>query len=130
MQHLPVLRAALFHLGGHEFYFYYVLQQLSTLGAGAALAVLYFRWLKRQPVVPVSELGSFSEVWRYLLLGVILFIALSIATPTALRMAALFEGYTAFRVLVFRMVVNSAEVFFPLLVLSSLIVWVFRRRLR
>ena|SRR5438128_10954014 len=98
----------------------YVLQQISTFGGGAFLSFLYFRWLRRQPKAAIAEPNSLPDRARYLLLGVLVTIAVGFAVPSALRTASLFDGYLAFRVMVFRTGVYSVAVFIPLLILSSI----------
>lgn len=123
VQHVSFLHARLIDVGGEALPVSYVLQQLSTFGGGATLALLYFRWLRRQPIVLPPTCESFSDARRFLLLGMLAVIALAIAAPAALRMASLFQGYTAFRVFVFRTGVYSAAVFLPLLILSSILLY-------
>jgi small-conductance mechanosensitive channel len=125
--HIPILHAALIHIGGTALSTSYVLQQLSTFSASAALIVLYLRWLRRQPITPPSPSDSFPDRWRYFLLCSIVVMALALAAPAAYRMASHFEGYTAFRVFIFRTGVYSTAVFFPLLAISSIILDVVHR---
>jgi len=55
-------------------------------------------------------------------------IAIGFAVPTALRLAFLSQGYTAFRIFIFRTAVNSAAVFFPSITLFSIFLHVFHQR--
>jgi len=128
VQHFPILRVPLIHVGSTELPASYILQQLSTFGAGAALALMYFLWLRRQPIAPPPAQGAISDVWRYLIFVLLAVIALSVAAPTAFQMASLFEGYTAFRVFVFRTGIYAAAVFIPLPSLTSIIFYAVHRR--
>lgn len=121
VQHMAMLRAPLIHLGSTELPTFYVLQQLSTTVAGVALTIMYFLWLQRQPTATLPTQDSFSDNWRYFLVGSLAVIALAIATPAALRIASLFGGYTAFRVFAFRLGVYAVAVFAPLLALTAII---------
>ena len=127
VEHIPILHVALIHIGGTALRSSYVLQQLSTFCASAALIVLYLRWLCSQPVTPPSPSDSFPDRCRYFLLCAIAVTALAIAAPSAYGMASHFEGYAAFRVFIFRTGVYSAAVFFPLLAISSIILDVVHR---
>lgn len=128
VQRIAILSAPLMRIGGAQLSTCYVLQQLSSLGAGIGLALTYFFWLRRQPTVPLGTQDSLSDGWRYLLFVLLGVTAVAIAAPPALRMAALFEGYTAFRVFVFRTGVYSVAVFVPLLAISSTILYAVHRK--
>ena len=128
VRHLDFLRAPLFQIGQTTLSTSYILQQTSTFAGGAVLVILYFLWLRRQPAAPPVTDRFSSDGWRYLLLASLAFIALSVGASAALRMASMFEGYTAFRVFVFRAGVYSAAVFMPLLAFSSLVLYAVHRR--
>ena len=127
VKRFAALRAPLIRLGGTSLPVSYVLQQTSTFGAGAFLAVLYFRWLSRQ-YTAAAESDFLSDRWRYALLGLLAAIAVAVAVPRALRTASLFEGYLAFRVFLFRTEVYSTAAFIPLLILCSIGLYVVHRR--
>ena len=128
VRHLGFLRAPLIHIGETVLPTSYVLQQASTFGGGAVLPLMYFLWLRRQPATPPATDRLSTDGWRYLLLAALVVIAVSVGAPAALRMASLFDGYTAFRVFVFRTGVYSAAVFIPLLALSSFVLYAVHRR--
>lgn len=128
VEHFAVLRAPLISVGATTLPVSYVLQQTSTFAGGVFLAILYFRWLRRQARPASAEVESFSDRWRYGLLGLLAVLALAFAVPSALRMASHYEGYLAFRVFVFRTGVYSAAAFIPLLVLASIALYIVRRR--
>ncbi len=122
-ERIALLREPLFSIAGNDFRGSYLLQQLSTFGGGAALVWIYFSWLRRQPASPPPDSQSFSDWQRYGVLVVIILAALGLALPPALRMASNYEGYLAFRVLVFRTVVYGAAAFVPLLVCSAILLY-------
>jgi hypothetical protein len=122
------LRYPILQVGDIDLPVSYVLQQISTIGGGVGLAVFYVSWLRRQPAAPPARDRCSGDNWRYLLLLALVGIALAIGAPPALRMASLFEGYTAFRVFVFRIGVYAAAAFIPLLALASCIVYAVRRK--
>jgi hypothetical protein len=127
VERLAILRAAVIHVGSTSLPVSYVLQQLSTFAGGALLAVLYFRWLRRQRIVGAEE-SSGRDGWRYSLIALLAAVSLVIAVPTALHMGSLFEGFMAFRVFVFRTSVYSIAAFVPLLIISSIIFYVAHRK--
>ena len=120
VEHLSVLQAAFFHT---QISVSYCLQQLSTVGAGAALAVTYFLWLRRQPPAASTDSNFYPEWCRYFLLGALLAVALVIAVPAARYAASFSEGYTAFRIFVFRTGVYATEAFIPLLLIASILLY-------
>lgn len=128
VERVAILRAPLAHMGPSTLPLSYVLQQTSTFGAGAFLAVLYFRWLRQQPRTKSPADTSVPDWWRYSLIAVLAVIAVAIAMPSAHRMASSFDGYLAFRVFVFRTGVYSAAAFLPLLIVSSIGFYVAHRR--
>ncbi len=128
VRHLAVLRAPLLQIGGTALPTSYVLQQTSTFGGGAVLAVMYFLWLRRQPCAPAASDRFSSDGWRYVLLGSLVVIALLGAIPSALRMASLFEGYTALRVFVFRTGVYASAIFLPVIAFSACVLHAVHRR--
>ena len=128
VQRFAILRAPVIHTGTTVLPVSYVLQETSTFGAGALLAILYFRWLRRQPATTTHEGASVPDRLRYLLIVLLAAIALIYAIPAALGMASLFQGYLAFRVFVFRTGVYSAAVFVPLLIVSSIAFYAVHRR--
>jgi hypothetical protein len=128
VERFAVLRAPLISIGATTLPVSYVLQQASTFAGGAFLAILYFRWLRRQAKPDTAEADSLPDRWRYGLLGLLVVIALAFAIPSALRMASLYDGYLAFRVFVFRTGVYSAAAFVPLLILASIALYAAHRR--
>lgn len=127
VERLAILRATAINVGTTSLPVSCVLQQLSTFGAGALLAVLYFRWLRRQQTITPEE-ASDRDGWRYSLFAILVVVTLVIAVPAALRMGSLFEGYLAFRVFVFRTGVYSVAAFVPLLIISSIVFYVAHRK--
>jgi hypothetical protein len=127
VERFALLRAPLVSVGNATLPVSYILQQTSTVGAGAVLALLYFRWLRRQPTSAAAEADSLSDRWRYLLFILLAAIAIAIAVPSALRMASLFEGDLAFRVFVFRTGVYATAAFIPLFILCSIGVYIVHR---
>jgi hypothetical protein len=120
---IAFLREPLFRIGGTDFPGYYILQQLSTFGGSVLLLAAYLLWLQRQRRASPTSPASFSERGRYLVLATIAAIALIVAIPPAIRAASLFDGYHAFRVLVFRTGVYATAVFTPLLALTSVVLF-------
>lgn len=127
VERLAILRAAVIHVGTSSLPVSYFLQQASTFGAGALLAVVYFRWLRRQET-SAAEDTSGRDRWRYLLIALLAAVALATAVPAAFRTASLSEGYLAFRVFVFRAGVYFVAAFVPLLIISSIVFYVVHRR--
>jgi hypothetical protein len=128
VERFAILRAPIIHAGITTLSVSDLLQQASTFGAGALLAFLYFRWLRQQCATPTAADTSVPDVWRYSLIAVLAVVALAFAIPSALRMASLFEGDSAFRVFVFRTGVYSVAAFVPLLIVSSIALYVVHRR--
>jgi hypothetical protein len=122
------LRSPLIYIDSATLPVSYCLQQASTFGGGALLAIIYFRWLRRHPNDGASEPDRLSDRARYVVLGVLATIAVAFAVPLALRTGSLFEGYLAFRVFVFRTSVYSIATFIPLVILSSVALYVVYRR--
>jgi hypothetical protein len=127
VERLAILCVAVIHVGSTSLPVSYVLQQLSTFGGGALLAILYFRWVRRQRTVAPAE-SSGRDGWRYSLIALLAAVSLVIAVPTALHMGSLFEGFMVFRVFVFRASVYSITVFVPLLIVSSTVFYVAHRK--
>lgn len=128
VERIPALGEALFRIGGTVFPASYLLQQFSTFVGGAVLALLYFRWLRRQPRDAAAAPDSFSDRLRYGLLAALTLIALAVALPAATDMASRFHGYLGFRVLIFRTAVYAAGTFVPLLALTAVILFALHRR--
>lgn len=126
VEHIPLLREPVFHVGSTAFAGSYVLQQLSTFGGGAVLAIAYLKWLHRHRTAAATA-QTFSDRQRYYLLVLLFVIALAVAIPIAVGVASRFDGYLAFRVLVFRAAVYFAAVFVPLLALSSSVLYAIHR---
>ena len=120
VQRIPWLRASLIEVSGTVLPTAYVLQQLSTLLGGLGLALLYVRWLRRQPRPTAPEPDSLPDRWRYILLATLVVAALAISVPSAVRLASHYQGYLAIRVFLFRSAVYSAAAFVPMLILSAL----------
>jgi hypothetical protein len=118
VEHIPILQATAFQVGDTVLPVSYVLQQTSTFAGGALLAFLYFRWLQRQRKTITIEKGALPDSWRYTLIAILVAVSIAVAIPMALRLAFEFQGYTAFRVFIFRAAVYSAALFIPLLVIS------------
>jgi len=128
VERFAILRAPIAQVGESQLPLSYILQQTSTFVGGALLAVLYFRWLKRQQPVAGEDDGAVSDRWRYLLIGTVVVLALAVAIPFALGMASRFEGYLAFRVFVFRTGVYSAAAFLPIFVIAAVLFYSVRRK--
>ena len=96
----------------------YVLQQVSTVGGAIGLAWLYWRWLQLQRIRHTERNGNGV---RYCLLAGTAIFALVIAAVWAWRAAALYEGFLAFRVWVFRTGVLTGALFVPLIIAVALI---------
>ncbi len=123
VERFPVLNAPFARIGVSELPLSYFLQQLSTFGAGAALATLYFLWLRRQRAAATPTRDSLSDRSRYLLIGTLGVIAFALAAPSALGMASQYGGYLAFRVFLFRIGVYATAAFIPLLMVCSVVLY-------
>jgi hypothetical protein len=128
VERISFLRAPLFHIGNTAFVTSYVLQQVSTFGGGVALAIAYFGWLRRQRAAEATVPDTLSDRRRYCLIALLAVIAVVVAAPAAVRMAAKYQGYLAFRVLVFRTAVYAAAVFIPMLAFSSFVLFAIDRK--
>ncbi len=128
VKQMPLLRESVFQVSTVKFPLYLMLQHLSTLVGAAVLIATYCSWLRlhRSSAVESFTAGA-NDRWRYLLLIGIAALALVIALPPAVHIPARFQGYPALQVLTFRIVVYTTIAFFPLLTLSSLVVYVTRR---
>ena len=125
--HLAILRATVIHVGATSPAIFNFLQHGSTIGAGALLVILYFRWLRRQHTTTTED-TSVHDCWRYSLIAVLAVVAPAIAVPAAFRVASTFEGYVALRVFVFRTAVYSVAAFVPLLIISSIVYYIVDQR--
>ena len=128
VERISILRESLFRVHGTVFPASYILQQFSTFGGGAALAITYIMWLRRHRPRAPFDAGTFSDLKRYCLLALLAVVALAISIPAAVRMASHFHGYLAFRVLVFRAGVYFTAAFVPLLAFSSFALYAMHRR--
>jgi hypothetical protein len=125
--HLAILRATVIRVGTNSLAVFNFLQQLSTLGAGALLVVLYFRWLRRQQTTATGD-TSVHDCWRYSLIALLAAIALAIGVSAAFRLVSPFEGYVALRVFVFRASVYFVAAFVQSLIISSVIFYIVDQR--
>jgi hypothetical protein len=127
VNHLPLLRDSVFLVSTVEFPWYSLLQHLSTLVGAATLIAAYCSWLRlHRGSVTNSSTGA-DDRWRYLLLVALAALALVIAVPRAVQAASRFDGFLALRVFVFRIAVDTTAAFFPLLTVSSLVLYATRR---
>jgi len=124
---LPLLQEPVFRVSTAEFRGYYLLQQLSTLVGTVILVAAYCSWLHGHRSSATNPSTDADDRWRYFLLVAVAALALIIAAPPAVQSAARFEGYPAVRVFVFRIAVYTTAAFFPLLTLSSLVLYAARR---
>lgn len=117
------LREPVVEVCGTRFTVAYVLQQASTVGGGVALGAAYLTWLRKNRVragaLTARTQADGSERIRYAILAGLAIVSLAVAVPLASGMAARFEGYLAWRVLVFRTAVYAVAVFVPLFVASA-----------
>jgi hypothetical protein len=128
VKRLPLLRESVFQLGNVEFPWYVLLQHLSTVMGATILVATYCSWLRLQRGSTTDPPTGADDRWRYLLLVAVAALALLIAVPRAVAVASRFEGYLALQVLVFRITVDTSSVFLTLLTLSSLVLYVVRRK--
>ncbi len=124
VRHLPALSTPL-HFGHTQLPVCYVLQQLSTVGAGLALVILYVLWLRRQPEIPRD---TSSDHWRYGLLGGLAVLSLAAAIPSALQLSSHYAGYTAIRVFLFRAGVYATAFYLPLVTVAAVFLHTLRRK--
>lgn len=122
-QQFDWLRATPLAVGQTSLPVSYVLQQLSTFGAGGILVFLYWRWARRQRIQ--TEPNSKGDRWRYLVLFGMAIASIAAAAPVAFQMASHYKGYLAFRVFVFRCGVYSVAAFVMLFVIAAVVL---RRR--
>ena len=128
VKQLPFLRESVFRVSTVEFPWYVLLQHVSTaVGAGILIAA-YCSWLRLHRGSATSPATGADDRWRYFLLAAVVALALVIAVPPAVAVASRFEGYPAFRVLVFRITVDTTSAFLTLLTLSSLVLYAVRRK--
>lgn len=127
VKQLPLLRESVFQVSTVEFPWYFLLQQLSTLVGAGILIAAYGSWLRLHRGSVTNLPTGADDRWRYLLLVAVVTLALVIAVPRAIKAASRFEGYRALSVLVFRITVDTTAAFFPLLTLSSLVLYAARR---
>jgi len=128
VKRLPLLRESVFTVSNVEFPWYVVLQQLSTVVGVTVLVAAYCSWLRLHRGSATDPSTGADDRWRYLLLVAVVALALVIAVPRAVVIASRFEGYPAFRVLVFRITVDTTSAFLTLLTLSSLVLYAVRRK--
>ncbi len=126
VRHVGLLRLPAAEIGGTVLPCWSICQQVSTLSAGIALAVIYHRWLRRERLAG-GPTGA-SERWRYLLLGSLAALALAIVAPQALRMSSQFSGFFAIRVFLFRTAIGAGSAFVAAVVFAGLIIYAIRKR--
>ena len=126
VKQLPLLRESAFRAGAVEFPWFFLLQQLSTVIGAAILISTYYSW-QRLHGGSATDPSSVGDRWRYLLLGAIAAIALVIAVPPAVHTAGYFKGPPALQVFAFSIAVYTTIAFFPLLIVSSLVMYAARR---
>ena len=128
VRQLPLLRESLLRVSNVEFPLYFVLQQVSTVVGAAILLAAYFSWLRlHRGSATDPSTTSADDGWRYLLLFGIAALALVIALPPAFQIGVRFQGHPALHVLPFRIAVYTTVAFFPLLTVSSLVMYATRR---
>jgi Domain of unknown function (DUF4184) len=127
VNYLPLLRESVFQVSNVEFLWYFLLQQLSTLLGAAILIAAYCSWLRLHRGSIANLSTGADDGWRYLLLFAVAALALVIAVPRAVQVSSRFEGFLALRIFVTRITVDTTAAFFPLLTLSSLVLYSTRR---
>jgi hypothetical protein len=128
VKRVPLLRESVFRVGTVEFPWYFLLQQLSTIVGAAILIAAYCSWLRLHRGSVTNPASGADDRWRYLLLVAIAALALVIAVPPAVQTAAYFKGFPALHVFAFRIAVYTTIAFFPLLTVSSLVLYATRRK--
>jgi hypothetical protein len=125
-QHIAVLREAAIHIGNMELHTCSVLQHLSTLAGAGGLALLYFLWLSRRPREVAIGADSFSDRARYTILASLVLISMAIAMLAAFHKTGAPSLATDYQTFIFWTAIYSIDAFVPLLVISSLMVYVMR----
>lgn len=121
---VEVLREPWLRMGSIEVYGFTFLQDLSTLVGAAALSMVYFEWLRKQPRPPADDTGS--DGWRYFtLLGALLMSAV-IATSMALDAAA--AAQVSMRVVVVQAAFYAGSAFALLLLAYSAFYFLLRNK--
>ena len=123
--HIEALQAPLFNVGATGVPVYYLTQWLSTLAGTAILLIAYRRWLRRAST-SLRHVATHEDRWRRALLIAIAAIALVIAVPLALDVAARFNGAFAAAVMM-RCIAVFGTVAFALLVCASAVCCYWRR---
>lgn len=126
VERIAALRAPLVVIGNMELPGYYLLQQLSTFGGAAALALTYYFWLRRQRSTTALPSSGLSDRQRYAILALIATVSLAVAIPLAAQWASQYQGVVAFRVLVFRTAIYGIAAFVPLLLAAALLAYAVR----
>jgi hypothetical protein len=98
----------------------------APLVAEPLLVIVYLERLRHRH--NIRSVNISSERWLYLLWGTIIAIALLIASPPAFHTARLYGGYLAFRIFVFRASVHFVSLAVPMVILTSIIVYICRQR--
>jgi Domain of unknown function (DUF4184) len=127
VKRLPLLRESVFQLSNVEFPWYVFLQHVSTVIGATIVIAAYCSWLRLQRGSATVPSTGADDRWRYLLLIAVVAVALVIAVPRAVAVASRFEGYRAFQVLVFRVIVDTSSAFLTLLTMASLVLYAVRR---
>ncbi len=115
------LHATAFQAGARVVPVYYVMQWLSTLAGTAILIVAYRRWLRCRVSNAVRPDTAREDRWRYRLLLAIAAVALVVAVPLAVDVAARFNGAVAIAVLMRCIAVFGAVTFGLLLMLCAVV---------
>ena len=122
----PLLQEPAFTIAGVHLPTYHVLQHLSTLIGVAALAATYYFWLRRRGIASIFSLTR-EDAWRYACIIGLLLVSLAIALPLAAKTAAVFNGYLAIRVFIFRAAVYGVASFALLLLTAAVFSYAMRR---
>jgi uncharacterized protein DUF4184 len=125
VQHFQLLRSIPFQFHRYAIPTYFLLQLLSTVFGFAGLIYLDIAWLRRQPKA-ISGSGVVSDTWRYLLLTAIVFAAIAISMAAACHHIWPLKRDKTIELLYWT-AVYSIPAFFPLLALSSITAYAFRK---
>ena len=126
VERIPWLQQPVLQITSTTVYMFLVLQEVSTVVGFAIVALVYWRWLRRQSPVTSSE----SDRWRYLFGGAIVGLTVAISFPLAVHdaSAAALHGFLFCRSVVFRVAIYSPAVAVPLGLIGASVIYARRSR--
>ena len=123
VQRVPWMQTTLFHIGAADFPVHQLLQHAGSMLGSLALVSTYLIWLRRQPRRAPEQRGALRDRTRVLIVLGGMALALAIALPLGWQATTAFTGYTRLRASAFQGAIYAVQVFVPLIVVTTVIVY-------